>query len=81
MVAEEGKVLLDSITMLCLILQGEFNYSEEILNGELARIIYRDAAQKIKGDLTFLVLRKMSVLQLIIQIALVPVYTHTNFQI
>ncbi|NXU54802.1 UTP6 protein, partial [Turnix velox] len=28
---------------------GEFNYSEEILNGELARIIYRDAAQKIKG--------------------------------
>ncbi|XP_035414865.1 U3 small nucleolar RNA-associated protein 6 homolog [Cygnus atratus] len=28
---------------------GEFSYSEEILNGELARIIYRDAAQKIKG--------------------------------
>ncbi|NXP13698.1 UTP6 protein, partial [Thinocorus orbignyianus] len=28
---------------------GEFNYSEEILNGEMARIIYRDAAQKIKG--------------------------------
>ncbi|XP_040386768.1 U3 small nucleolar RNA-associated protein 6 homolog [Cygnus olor] len=28
---------------------GELNYSEEILNGELARIIYRDAAQKIKG--------------------------------
>ncbi|NWI70132.1 UTP6 protein, partial [Todus mexicanus] len=27
----------------------EFNYSEEILNGEMARIIYRDAAQKIKG--------------------------------
>lgn len=68
-------------TMLYLILQGEFNYSEEILNGELARIIYRDAAQKIKGDLTFLVLRKMSVLQLIMQIGLVPVYTHTNFQI
>lgn len=67
--------------MLYLILQGEFNYSEEILNGELARIIYRDAAQKIKGDLTFLVLRKMSVLQLIMQIGLVPVYTHTNFQI
>lgn len=42
--------------MLCLILQGEFNYSEEILSGEMARIIYRDAAQKIKGDLTFLVL-------------------------
>lgn len=67
--------------MLYLILQGEFNYSEEILNGELARIIYRDAAQKIKGDLTFLVLRKMSVLQLIMQIGLVPVYTHTNFEI
>ncbi|RLV99258.1 hypothetical protein DV515_00009862 [Chloebia gouldiae] len=28
---------------------GEFNYSEEILNGELARIVYRDASQKIKG--------------------------------
>uniref|UniRef100_A0A8B9P0V8 UTP6 small subunit processome component n=1 Tax=Apteryx owenii TaxID=8824 RepID=A0A8B9P0V8_APTOW len=28
---------------------GEFNYSEEILNGEMARIIYRDATQKIKG--------------------------------
>ncbi|KAM6377133.1 U3 small nucleolar RNA-associated protein 6 homolog isoform 1-T1 [Pluvialis apricaria] len=28
---------------------GEFNYSEEILNGEMARLIYRDAAQKIKG--------------------------------
>uniref|UniRef100_A0A8C0BEN2 UTP6 small subunit processome component n=1 Tax=Buteo japonicus TaxID=224669 RepID=A0A8C0BEN2_9AVES len=28
---------------------GEFNYSEEILNGEMARIIYRDAAQKMKG--------------------------------
>ncbi|NXM68317.1 UTP6 protein, partial [Serilophus lunatus] len=28
---------------------GEFNYSEEILNGEMARIVYRDAAQKIKG--------------------------------
>ncbi|NWX70394.1 UTP6 protein, partial [Alca torda] len=28
---------------------GEFSYSEEILNGEMARIIYRDAAQKIKG--------------------------------
>ncbi|NWX13307.1 UTP6 protein, partial [Aegotheles bennettii] len=28
---------------------GEFNYSEEILNGEMARIIYRDAAQKIEG--------------------------------
>ncbi|KAM9371151.1 U3 small nucleolar RNA-associated protein 6 homolog [Phaethornis superciliosus] len=28
---------------------GEFNYSEEILNGEMARIIYRDAAQKVKG--------------------------------
>ncbi|NXY85282.1 UTP6 protein, partial [Alcedo cyanopectus] len=28
---------------------GEFNYSEEILSGEMARIIYRDAAQKIKG--------------------------------
>ena len=42
--------------MLCLILQREFNYSEEILGGEMARIIYREAAQKIKGDLTFLVL-------------------------
>ncbi|NXN15535.1 UTP6 protein, partial [Indicator maculatus] len=28
---------------------GQFSYSEEILNGEMARIIYRDAAQKIKG--------------------------------
>ncbi|XP_054026846.1 U3 small nucleolar RNA-associated protein 6 homolog [Dryobates pubescens] len=28
---------------------GEFSFSEEILNGEMARIIYRDAAQKIKG--------------------------------
>ncbi|XP_027547674.1 U3 small nucleolar RNA-associated protein 6 homolog [Neopelma chrysocephalum] len=28
---------------------GEFNYSEEILNGEMARIVYRDATQKIKG--------------------------------
>ncbi|NXC10377.1 UTP6 protein, partial [Orthonyx spaldingii] len=28
---------------------GEFNYSEEILNGEMARIVYRDASQKIKG--------------------------------
>ncbi|NP_001006207.3 U3 small nucleolar RNA-associated protein 6 homolog [Gallus gallus] len=27
----------------------EFNYSEKILNGEMAHIIYRDAAQKIKG--------------------------------
>lgn len=41
---------------LCLILQGEFSYPEEILNGEMARIIYRDAAQKIKGDLMFLLL-------------------------
>ncbi|NWR82350.1 UTP6 protein, partial [Furnarius figulus] len=28
---------------------GKFNYSEEILNGEMARIVYRDATQKIKG--------------------------------
>ncbi|NXK95929.1 UTP6 protein, partial [Formicarius rufipectus] len=28
---------------------GEFNYSDEILNGEMARIVYRDATQKIKG--------------------------------
>ncbi|XP_068065791.1 U3 small nucleolar RNA-associated protein 6 homolog [Anomalospiza imberbis] len=28
---------------------GGFNYSEEILNGEMARIVYRDASQKIKG--------------------------------
>ncbi|KAM6245301.1 U3 small nucleolar RNA-associated protein 6 homolog isoform 2-T2 [Porphyrio hochstetteri] len=28
---------------------GEFNYSEDILSGEMARIIYRDAAHKIKG--------------------------------
>ncbi|NXM40168.1 UTP6 protein, partial [Gymnorhina tibicen] len=28
---------------------GELNYSEEILNGEMARIVYRDASQKIKG--------------------------------
>ncbi|NWH64187.1 UTP6 protein, partial [Geococcyx californianus] len=28
---------------------GEFSYSEEILNGEMARIIYRDAAEKIQG--------------------------------
>ncbi|XP_061233313.1 U3 small nucleolar RNA-associated protein 6 homolog [Neopsephotus bourkii] len=28
---------------------GEFSYPEEILNGEMARIIFRDAAQKIKG--------------------------------
>ncbi|XP_064006600.1 U3 small nucleolar RNA-associated protein 6 homolog [Pogoniulus pusillus] len=28
---------------------GESSYSKEILNGEMARIIYRDAAQKIKG--------------------------------
>ncbi|NWX36584.1 UTP6 protein, partial [Notiomystis cincta] len=28
---------------------GEFSYSEEILNGEMARIVYRDASQKIKG--------------------------------
>uniref|UniRef100_A0A8C2UK96 UTP6 small subunit processome component n=1 Tax=Coturnix japonica TaxID=93934 RepID=A0A8C2UK96_COTJA len=34
----------------------EFNYSEKILNGEMARIIYRDAVEKIKGDLTFLLL-------------------------
>ncbi|XP_015735106.1 U3 small nucleolar RNA-associated protein 6 homolog [Coturnix japonica] len=27
----------------------EFNYSEKILNGEMARIIYRDAVEKIKG--------------------------------
>lgn len=39
-----------------LILQDEFNYSEKILNGEMARIIYRDAVEKIKGDLTFLLL-------------------------
>lgn len=42
--------------MICLIFQGEFNYSEEILNGEMARIVYRDASQKIKGELIFLVL-------------------------
>ncbi|XP_003223271.4 U3 small nucleolar RNA-associated protein 6 homolog [Anolis carolinensis] len=28
---------------------GEFNYSEEVLNGEMARIVYRNAIQKIKG--------------------------------
>ncbi|XP_067403497.1 U3 small nucleolar RNA-associated protein 6 homolog isoform X3 [Emydura macquarii macquarii] len=28
---------------------GEFSYSEEILNGEMARIIYRNSVQKIKG--------------------------------
>ncbi|NXU20339.1 UTP6 protein, partial [Pardalotus punctatus] len=28
---------------------GEFNYSDEILNGEMARIVYREASQKIKG--------------------------------
>lgn len=55
MVAEKRTIFS---TMLCLILQGEFNYSEEILNGEMARIIYRDAAQKIKGDWMFLVLSR-----------------------
>nr|XP_060619949.1 U3 small nucleolar RNA-associated protein 6 homolog [Anolis sagrei ordinatus] len=28
---------------------GEFNYSEEVLNGEMARIVYKNAIQKIKG--------------------------------
>uniref|UniRef100_A0A8D0BPT6 UTP6 small subunit processome component n=1 Tax=Salvator merianae TaxID=96440 RepID=A0A8D0BPT6_SALMN len=28
---------------------GEFSYSEEVLNGEMARIVYRNAVQKIKG--------------------------------
>ncbi|XP_030390337.1 U3 small nucleolar RNA-associated protein 6 homolog isoform X3 [Gopherus evgoodei] len=28
---------------------GEFSYSEEVLNGEMARIIYRNAVEKIKG--------------------------------
>ncbi|KAJ7317922.1 hypothetical protein JRQ81_004084 [Phrynocephalus forsythii] len=28
---------------------GEFNYSEEVLRGEMARIVYRNAIQKIKG--------------------------------
>uniref|UniRef100_A0A8C0GCH2 UTP6 small subunit processome component n=1 Tax=Chelonoidis abingdonii TaxID=106734 RepID=A0A8C0GCH2_CHEAB len=28
---------------------GEFSYSEEVLNGEMARIIYRNAIEKIKG--------------------------------
>ncbi|XP_042303507.1 U3 small nucleolar RNA-associated protein 6 homolog [Sceloporus undulatus] len=27
---------------------GEFNYSEEVLNGEIAQIVYRNATQKIK---------------------------------
>lgn len=44
-----------------LILQEEFNYSEKILNGEMAHIIYRDAVQKIKGDLTFLLLGRKTV--------------------
>lgn len=44
-----------------LILQEEFNYSEKILNGEMAHIIYRDAVQKIKGDLTFLLLGSKTV--------------------
>ncbi|KAH0629235.1 hypothetical protein JD844_011165 [Phrynosoma platyrhinos] len=29
---------------------GQFNYSEEVLNGEMARIVYRNATQKIKGS-------------------------------
>lgn len=71
--------------MLCLILQGEFNYSEEILNGEMARIIYRDAAQKIKGDLTFLVLNRKfvtfnSALQYVIQLDLAPVTHQDTFK-
>lgn len=45
-----------------LILQEEFNYSEKILNGEMAHIIYRDAAQKIKGDLTFCLLGRKTVM-------------------
>nr|XP_056708230.1 U3 small nucleolar RNA-associated protein 6 homolog [Euleptes europaea] len=28
---------------------GEFSYSEDILNGEMARIVWREAAQKVKG--------------------------------
>ncbi|XP_020639376.3 U3 small nucleolar RNA-associated protein 6 homolog [Pogona vitticeps] len=28
---------------------GEFSYSEDVLNGEMARIVYRNAIQKIKG--------------------------------
>uniref|UniRef100_A0A670ICN4 UTP6 small subunit processome component n=1 Tax=Podarcis muralis TaxID=64176 RepID=A0A670ICN4_PODMU len=28
---------------------GEFSYSEEILNGAMARVVYRNAVQKIKG--------------------------------
>ncbi|NWW79089.1 UTP6 protein, partial [Climacteris rufus] len=28
---------------------GELNYSEEILNGEMARLVYREASQKIQG--------------------------------
>ncbi|KAL7989716.1 hypothetical protein Chor_012382 [Crotalus horridus] len=29
--------------------RGEFSFSEDILNGELARIVYRNATEKIKG--------------------------------
>uniref|UniRef100_A0A8C6VE56 UTP6 small subunit processome component n=1 Tax=Naja naja TaxID=35670 RepID=A0A8C6VE56_NAJNA len=32
---------------------GEFSFSEDILNGELARIVYRNATEKIKGNLLF----------------------------
>ncbi|KAF7246863.1 hypothetical protein EYD10_07197 [Varanus komodoensis] len=28
---------------------GEFNYSEDVLNGEIARIVYKNATEKIKG--------------------------------
>ncbi|XP_015280185.1 PREDICTED: U3 small nucleolar RNA-associated protein 6 homolog [Gekko japonicus] len=41
---------------------GEFSYSDDILNGELARIVWREAIQKIKGaefQLTLLSIAKL----------------------
>lgn len=31
------------------IIQGEYEFSPEILNGKLAEVVYRDAAGKIQG--------------------------------
>lgn len=51
--AEEPVLLYRSVPELSLslfhLLQGEYEFSPEILSGKLAEVVYRDAAGKIQG--------------------------------
>lgn len=56
----EKKKEKDLTQILFLIIQGEYEFSAEILSGKLAEVVYKDATEKINGGQLFFSLEAFS---------------------